>query len=247
MTDSFLSVFLTTSLAICGVLVAFLGARHQHLSGLIRAKAKQIISPKDQPLLPKTIENIMVQVSLFRYRNHIIRWVMQAALFGGLFLAVDVWLVQTSNASSIQIIGWAVLGLGLLPGAVWFTVRGFFQSQTTLDLELMLMEAETDMKFVFGKHRKHLAKLRDETVKKLEEEHMRLKKEQEKLTPSPNHVSNKQEEPPANQPDQPNQSTNRDELIKGYFHIREEVHREYLLINQRLMWLVTSQSFCLVR
>ena len=77
------TLFLTPLLASCGVIAAFLGVRHQHLSSLIRGKEAQLALSTRKELKPTDIKNIMTQVILFRQRNQIVKNTMLASLVGG--------------------------------------------------------------------------------------------------------------------------------------------------------------------
>lgn len=128
--------FLTPLLASCGVIAAFLGNRHQHLSGLIRRKTEYIFSQHDE-LKPAEVENMMAQITLLRYRNGLIETAVLSSLFGGFIFAACIVFIHFTSVESILLllICFGLFGLLL---SISTTVEEFTQSSYVLDLEIFL-------------------------------------------------------------------------------------------------------------
>ncbi len=148
--------FLTPLLASCGAVVAFLGNRHQHLSGLIRKKTEYIFSQCNE-LKPEEVENMMAQVTLLRYRNGLIESAVWSSLFSASVFAICI--VLTHYLTSIESIFLLICsGLCLLLFSLYIAREEFTQSSYVLDLEIFLS---------FSKYRDFSAKERSLIVNNL--------------------------------------------------------------------------------
>jgi hypothetical protein len=131
------TLFLTPLLASCGAIAAFLGARHQHISSLIRKKTEYIFTQDD--LQTEELENIMAQIILFSNRNNVIEEAVFSSLFGGIVFAADI--VIFHFASDIPL-GWMIVfvlfGSIALALSLYLAIKEFSQSRRTLDLEIFL-------------------------------------------------------------------------------------------------------------
>jgi Uma2 family endonuclease len=137
MADNSIS-FLTPLLASCGAIAAFLGNRHQHLSGLIRKKT-EYISSKYTELTREEVDNIMAQIILFADRNRTIEEAVFSSLTGGILFATDIVIFHFDSDISL---GWTIVfvgsGLTALAYSLYLAICEFSQSKLTLDLEIIL-------------------------------------------------------------------------------------------------------------
>lgn len=132
--------FLTPLLASCGVIAAFLGNRHQHLSGLINKKTEHIFDRYDE-LKPVEVENMMSQLTLLRHRNGLIESAVLLSLFGGSIFAVSIAFIHfIYNESAFLLI--ICLGIFSLLLSLAIAVEELTQSSRVIDLEIFLSSSK---------------------------------------------------------------------------------------------------------
>ena len=130
--------FLTPLLASCAAITAFLGNRHQHLSGLICKKTEYIFINSEE-LEQKDVQNIMAQITLLRDRNSTVEIAVLFSLFGAIGFALCIFVFHIFPGD-ISILGWILISFGilLLGASLYHAIFEFVQSSLTLDLEIFL-------------------------------------------------------------------------------------------------------------
>jgi hypothetical protein len=160
--------------ATAAAIMTVLGARHSHLSGLIRAQVDRLWEKDNEQRLGLQ-KNLMVQIGLFRERNLQIRTSMKyayvafvfavlAAIIGVVFFATQAPVMAGDAASGTPkpepvLVGFFLLfgliGLAFLASfCLWWSLHlaylEFRDSPTTLDLEIYSVKGLPDIALPFG-------------------------------------------------------------------------------------------------